>query len=124
MNDRDRLATFGLFSAAVLAWVVIVGLFTSRSPIGDVGLQLLGAVMLGVAFALTVTPLAWLAAFSRHARIAYHGDWPRAMRRGATVGLVVAALVVLRSQDAFSWPLALFIVVMAAFVEVGLSTQR
>ena len=47
-----------------------------------------------------------------------------AVRRGVWVGLVVGFLVVLRSQDAFSWPLALFVAVMVAFVETSLSVER
>jgi hypothetical protein len=124
MYARDRLTNLGLFGAAMLAWVVVVVLVTTRSPVGDVGLQVFGALLLGIASALTITPLFWLAAFSRHGGIAYRGDWSKALRRGAEVGLVVTVLVVLRSQGAFSWPLALFIVVMAAFVEIGLSAQR
>jgi hypothetical protein len=124
MNPRDRRTTFGLFGAALLAWIVVVVLFMARSPVGDSGLQIFGAALLGIAFALTTWPLFWLAAFGAHGRIAYIGDWSKAFRRGATVGLVVAVLVVLRVEDAFSVPLALFIVVMATLIEVSLSRQR
>jgi hypothetical protein len=123
MYARDRLTNLGLFGAAVLAWAIVVVLFTTRSPVGDVGLQVFGASLLGMAFALTTLPLFWLAAFTRHGRIAYRGDWSKAVRRGAAVGLVVTVLVVLRSQGAFSWPLALFIVAMAVFIEIRLSAQ-
>jgi len=124
MYPRDRLTSLGLFAAALLTWIVVVLLFTTRSPVGDTGVQIFGAALLGIAFTLTVAPLSWLATFGWHRRIAYRGDWSRAVRRAATVGLVVAVLVVLRGQDAFSLPLALFIVVMAAFIEVSLSRQR
>jgi hypothetical protein len=124
MSARDRLTNLGLLGAATLAWAVVVVLFATRSPVGNVGLQVLGASLLGIAFALTTLPLFWLVVFTRHGRIAYRGDWAKALRRGATVGLVVTVLVVLRSQGAFSWPLALFIVAMAVFVEVRLSAPR
>ena len=80
--------------------------------------------MLFRSFALSAWPLFWLVAFAGHGRIAYVGDWSKALRRGATVGVVVAVLVVLRARDAFSLPLALFIVVMAILIEVSLSRQR
>lgn len=124
MYQRDRFSSLGLFGAALLAWVVVALLFTTRSPVGDVAIQMTGAALVGIAFALTTMPLFWLAAFSRQRRIAYKGDWVRAVRRGVWVGVVVGFLVVLRSQDAFSWPLALFVVVMVAFVEISLSVER
>ncbi|MFI5254301.1 MAG: hypothetical protein ACHQ15_02430 [Candidatus Limnocylindrales bacterium] len=124
MNAADRRASLGLLGAAVLGWVAVAFLLTTRSPVGDAGLQFFAAGLLGIAFTVTATPLFWLAKFARHRRIAYRGDWPLAVRRGAVVGLVVAVLVVLRVEDAFSVPLALFIVVMATIIEVGLSRQR
>ena len=43
---------------------------------------------MGLAVGLTMIPLFWLTAFGRHKRIAFQGDWTRAARRGAWVGLV------------------------------------
>jgi hypothetical protein len=124
MNARDRATSLGLFAAALMAWMVVAGFFVTRSPVGDVGVQVVGGLMVGVAVALVSIPLFWLAVFGRHARIAYRGDWAKAIRRGAVAGFVAALFVVLRSQDAFSWPLALFVVAMAVFIEIGLSTAR
>lgn len=107
-----------------MAWVVVVGFFVTRSPVGDVGVQVLGGVIVGVGVALAGIPLFWLTVFGRHGRIAYRGDWTKAIRRGAVAGFVAALFVVLRSQGAFSWPLALFVVVMAVFIEIGLSAAR
>ncbi|MGH3075679.1 MAG: hypothetical protein ACRDQC_12155 [Gaiellales bacterium] len=123
MNPRDRRITIGLFGAVLVAWLAVTILFVSRSPDGDPGLQLFGALLLGIAFTLSTWPLFWLVAFGRHGRIAYIGDWSKALRRGAIVGVVVSVLVVLRVEDAFSVPLALFIVVMALIIEVSLSRQ-
>lgn len=109
---------------AVIAWAVAAVFLTSRSPRGDTSVQLLGATLLGVAAALTAMPLLWLAVFGSNRRIAYRGDWLRASRRGAWVGLLVALFVVLRSQNAFSLPIAIFVVVMVAFVELTLSVER
>ena len=124
MNPRDRLANLGVFGLAAGAWSVVALLLTTRSPRGDVGVQLVGAGLLGLAVGLTTVPLYWLAAYARHRRIAYRGDWVRAVRRGTWVGVLVALFVVLRAQEAFSLPVALFAVVMVAFVEVTLSVQR
>jgi hypothetical protein len=97
---------------------------TTRSPVGDVAVAMIGAVLIGTAFALTTIPLFWLAAFQRRRRIAYRGDWLRATRRGAEVGILITFFVILRSQDAFSWPLAAFVTAMVVFVEISLSVER
>jgi hypothetical protein len=123
MYARDRLANLGLFALAALAWSVTGLLFTTRFP-DEVTVQLIGAGLLGLAVGLTTVPLFWLVVYGRHRRIAYRGDWLRAGRRGAFVAVVVALLVVLRSQDALSLPLALFIGIMVVFVEISLSVDR
>jgi hypothetical protein len=69
-------------------------------------------------------PLFWLAVFARHRRIAYRGDWLRAIRRGAWVGVVVFVLVVLRLQGLFQLPVALFILAMVIVAEAALSADR
>lgn len=124
MYARDRLANLGLLGAALVAWIVVVVFVTTRSPAGDVAVAMIGSVLIGTAFALTTIPLFWLAAFQRRRRIAYRGDWLRAARRGVEVGLLVTFFVILRSQDAFSWPLAAFVAAMVVFVEISLSVER
>jgi hypothetical protein len=57
-------------------------------------------------------------------RIAYRGDWWRALRRAALVGLVATLYIVMRGMGAFSEPLLLFVVVMAVLVELTLSLRR
>ena len=121
MNARDRVANLTLLGVAIVAWAAVGLLFQTQSPVGDVGVALTGAALLGAAVGVTCAPLFWLAAFSLHQRIAYRGDWLRAGRRGAWVALLVALYVVLRSQQAFSLPIGLFVVAMVAFVEVSLS---
>lgn len=123
MYARDRLTNLGLFGLAALAWSLTGLLFTTRFP-DEVTVQLVGAGLLGLAVGLTTVPLFWLVVYGRHRRIAYRGDWLRAGRRGALVAVVVALLVVLRSQDALSLPLALFIGIMVVFVEISLSVDR
>ena len=121
---RDRFVNVVLLGLAALAWSLVAVVFTTRSPVGDAGVQLLGATCLGLALGTTSAPLFWLAAFARQRRIAYRGDWVRAVRRGMWVGLLVALFVLLRTQDALSPPVALFVVVMVALVELTLSFER
>ncbi len=124
VETRDRLANLGILGAATLAWAVVVLLVLNRDPREDPVAGLLGAIAMGTAVGLTSTPLFWLAAFARHGRIAYRGDWLRAGRRGLWVGLVVGLFVELRVLDVFSIPIALFIVVLVIFAELTLSFER
>jgi len=124
VQHRDRIAAIVLIVAASVCWLAVAALLTQVSPTGRVEVQLAGALLIGLASGMTAVPLAWLAVFSRHRRIAYKGDWTRAARRGAWAGVVVALLVALRTQHAFSTPVALFVIVMVIFVEVSLGTQR
>ena len=79
---------------------------------------------MGLAVGLTVIPLFWLVVFGRHRRIAYHGDWPRAIRRGGWVAILVALFVLLRLQGAFQWPIALFVMTMVVIAEATFSAER
>jgi hypothetical protein len=99
-------------------------LFTTYSPVGDSGVEMAGAVLLGTAVGLTSAPIYWVAAFLARRGIAHRGDWARAGRRAVLTGLVVTLLVVLRALDAFSLPLAAFVVVMAGLVELSLTARR
>ena len=120
---RDRTMNLVLLAAGIGSWMLVGWLFTTRSPVDDPDAQVLGAVLLGLAFALPSASLFWLAAFSRR-RIAYQGDWLRAARRATWIGAGAALFVLLRGQGAFSLPLALFIVAMVLFVELTLSLRR
>jgi hypothetical protein len=123
MESRDRLANLALFGAAAAAWVLVGLVVTTRDPIEDPGAGVVGGILIGVAIGLTMTPLFWLAAFSRR-RIAYRGDWLRAVRRGGWVAVVVASFVILRVQGALQLPIALFIIVMVLVAELTLSAER
>jgi hypothetical protein len=124
MFARDRLANVALLTSAAVAWASVGFVLFNLDPTGDAGALLAGALLLGGAVALSLVPLLWLAGFARARRIAYRGDWWRAVRRGGLVGLVVAIFVVLRGQDLLTTPLALFVLAMAAFVELTLSLRR
>lgn len=124
METRDRLANLGILGAAAVVWTLVALIVTTRDPLADPLAGFIGAALIGLAIGLTVTPIAWLAVFARHRRIAFRGDWTRAIRRGGWVALIVAIFVVLRLQGALELPIALFIVALAAVAEATLSAER
>ena len=124
MNRADRLTNVGLLTIALAAWAAVALILVTLDPRADAAVLLAGALMLGAAVAGTLAPLLWLVGFARQGRIAYRGDWWRAARRAALVGLVVAIFIVLRGEQALNLPLALFVVAMAVLVELTLSLRR
>jgi hypothetical protein len=124
VNRADRLANVGLLTLALAAWAVVALILVTFDPRANAAVLLAGALMLGTALAGTLTPLLWLVGFALQGRIAYRGDWWRAARRAALVGLIVAIFVVLRGEQALNLPLALFVVAMAVLVELTLSLRR
>ena len=124
MEARDRLANLGVLGAAVVVWVLVALIVTTRDPVAEPLAGFIGAALIGLAVGLTATPIFWLLVFGRHRRIAYRGDWTRAARRGGWIGLIVAIFIVLRLQGAFELPIALFIIALAAVAEATLSADR
>ena len=124
MEARDRLANLSAFGAAAVAWVLVGVVVTTRDPRLDPDAGFIGALLIGLAIGLTTIPLFWLAVFGRHRRIAYRGDWLRAIRRGAWVAVVVALFVALRLQGALQLPIALFVLTMVGVAEATLSAER
>jgi hypothetical protein len=124
MEARDRLINLAIFGAAVVVWVLVALVVTTRDPVADPVAGFIGAALIGLAVGLTATPIAWLVVFGRHRRIAYRGDWLRAGRRGAWIGLVVAIFIVLRLQGALELPIALFILALAIVADATLSAER
>jgi hypothetical protein len=124
MDARDRLANLGIFGAAIVVWVLVALVVTTRDPVAEPLAGFIGAALIGLAVGLTATPIAWLVVFGRHRRIAFRGDWLRAARRGGWIGLLVAILVVLRLQGALELPIALFLLALAAVAEATLSAER
>jgi len=124
MERRDRLANLGLLAAATAAWVAVAVILFTEDPITDPVAGFRGAALMGFASGLTIAPLAWLVVYARHRRIAYRGDWARALRRGGWVGLVVGLLVAFRIQGVLSPPIALFVIVIVAFAEITLTVER
>ena len=124
MDPRDRMTNLALFGLAAVAWILVGIVVTTRDPRADPAAGLLGAGLMGAAVGLTCAPLFWLVAFGRHGRIAFRGEWLRAVRRGAWVAIVVTVFIVLRLQGAFSLPIALFVVVIVSVAEATLSAER
>ncbi|MBA2718728.1 MAG: hypothetical protein H0U52_05685 [Chloroflexi bacterium] len=124
MESRDRMANLGLFAAAGVVWVLVALVTTTRDPRIDPTAGYVGALLIGLAFGLTVAPLFWLGVFARHRRIAYRGDWTRALRRGGWVAVVTAVFVILRLQQAFVPAIALLILALVFIAEATLSVER
>ena len=124
METRDRIANLVLLALALAAWVLVGVLVTTRDPYADPIAGFVVALLIGTAVGLTTAPLAWLVVFARHRRIAYQGDWARAGRLGAWVGLFATAIVVLRLVDAFQLPILLFLAAIFVVAEIALSAER
>ncbi|HYM82720.1 MAG TPA: hypothetical protein VEY67_01035 [Candidatus Dormibacteraeota bacterium] len=124
MEPRDRLGNLGLLAAAAIAWVLVGLVVLTRDPIVDPTAGFIGGGLMGLAVGLTTVPLFWLAWFARQRRIAFRGDWLRAGRRGAWVGIVTAVFVLLRLQGALQLPIALFLVTIVLVAEVTLSAEH
>ena len=124
MQARDRRATLALFAAGAAACVALGLVLLTLDPRRDPSYAFVGAGAFGLAAGLLTAPLFWLGAFARQHRIAYRGDWTRALRRGAWIAVLVALFVVLRAQGVLQLPIALFLTAMAFIAESALSTQR
>jgi thiol:disulfide interchange protein len=124
MEARDRLTNLGFLAAAGLVWILVAIVLTTRDPIIDPPAGYIGALLIGLALGLTAIPLLWLAVFARHRRIAYRGDWTRAVRRGGWIAVVAALFIVLRLNDVFHPAIALFILALVAVAEATLSVER
>jgi hypothetical protein len=124
MEMRDRLANLGIFGSAALVWILVGIVVTVRDPIVDPAAGSIGAGLMGIAVALTSIPLFWLIVFGRHRRIAYRGDWIRAIRRGAWAGLLVTVIVLLRLQEIPILPVAVFMLSLVVVAEATLSAER
>ena len=124
MDARDRLTNLAFFGAAGVVWILVALVVTTRDPRVDPTAGFIGAMLIGLAIGLTTVPLFWLGVFARHRRIAYRGDWTRAVRRGFWVAVVATATVILRVQQVFQPSIILFIVALIVVFEVTLSVDR
>jgi hypothetical protein len=120
MRGQRRIAV-QLLALAGEAWVVVLVIGMTVDPHSSSSAAFIGAAALGVATGLTAAPLFWVISFARHRRIAYRGDWLRAGRRGAWVGILVAIFVVMRANGILQPQIALFLVALALVAEVTLT---
>jgi hypothetical protein len=118
VSARDRTITLALGGAALIAWAFVVTILMTVSPVGDAGVQLLGAVALGSAVGLTLWPLLWSPSRATPGSLATAG------RRSGLAGLVTSILVVLRAIDVVTVPVVLFLVIGAVLVEAAFSLRR
>lgn len=124
METRDRLTNLGVFGSAAVVWLLVWLVVSTRDPVADPAARFIGAGLIGLAIGLTTIPLLWLIVFARHRRIAYRGDWTRAVRRGAWIGLLVTVLVLLRLEGVLALPIVLFMVALIVVAEATLSAER
>lgn len=125
MTPRTRLVVAGLLLLGVLGVLLTLGWAnvacpaeTPAQPCPDATRNLvIGIGLASVSAALLVTPFAFLGEVVARRRIVYRGAWWRAGRRGAIVGLVLAALAGLRLADALSVPVALFTILLGGVTE-------
>ncbi len=122
MEGRNRRIALTLLGLALAGWVVVAVIATSVDPLSSTDAGFLGAGALGFASGATAAPLLWLIGFARQRRIAYRGDWVRAIRRGAWVGVLVAVFVVMRLNGIFQPQIALFLAALALVAEITLSS--
>jgi hypothetical protein len=122
MEPRHRRIALTLFGLAAAGWVAVAVIGLTIDPRSSAGAGFAGAGALGFATGMTAAPLFWLVGFARNRRIAYRGDWTRAVRRGAWVGVLVAVFVVMRLNGIFQPQVALFLVALALVAEITLST--
>jgi hypothetical protein len=124
VEARDRMANLGILAAAGVIWILALLVLQTRDPIEDPSARFIGAALIGLAVGLTAIPLAWLVVFARHRRIAYRGDWARAIRRGAWAGLFVTVLILLRLEGVLVLPIVLFMLALIVVAEMTLSAER
>src|SRR5207249_3601092 len=103
------------------AWLVVLVVGVTVDPLSDPNAGFIGALALGAATGVTAAPLFWLISFARHKRIAYRGDWLRAGRRGAWVGILMAVFVVMRVSGILQPQIALFLIALALVAEITLT---
>jgi hypothetical protein len=123
VQARDRRVVLLLLGVAAIGWAAVGLVLLTVDPRADPAAGFLGGAALGLAVAASIAPLLWLLSFARQRRIAYRGDWTRAIRRGAWIGLLVAVFVVMRLNGVFQPQIGLFFAALALVAEVTLSRQ-
>ena len=118
VSASERTITIFLVAAAIAAWFVVAFVLAFSSPEDAAAVQLGGAVVFGLAVALTLWPLLWSATRARP------GSLTAAARRSILAGSVVSILVVLRAIDAVNTVLVVFVVVGVIVIEATVTLRR
>ena len=58
MEARDRLLSLAAFAAAVIVWVLVGLIVTTRDPVAEPLAGFIGAALIGLAVGLTAAPIA------------------------------------------------------------------
>jgi hypothetical protein len=117
VSASDRSLLLALSVAAFLAWLGVAAVLTSVHPEANPIGQSIGALIIGVAVALTAWPLLWT--LGRGAQRHSDGAWTAAGRRALLIGIVVSVVVLLRAIDALAMPLLAFLLGTAVLVELA-----
>lgn len=118
VSASERTITIFLVAAAIAAWFVVAFVLAFISPENNAAAQLGGAVVFGLAVALTLWPLLWSATRARP------GSLTTAARRSILAGSVVSILVVLRAIDAVDTVLVVFVLVGVVVIEATVTLRR
>jgi hypothetical protein len=121
VTARHRRILLGLFALAAVGWVAVAVVLLTIDPRASAGAGFAGAAAFGLAAGATTAPLLWLIGYARQRRIAFRGDWVRAIRRGGWIGLLVALYVVMRINGIFQPQIGLFLIALALVAEVTLT---
>jgi hypothetical protein len=119
--EVQRRVAVTMLALAAAAWMMVIVIGYSVDPLADPKAGFIGALALGIATGMTAAPLFWLISYARHRRIAYRGDWLRAGRRGAWVGILIAVFVIMRINGILQPQIALFLIALALVAEVTLT---
>lgn len=118
VSASERTITSILVASAIAAWFMVAFVLAFISPESDAAAQLLGAIVFGMAVALTLWPLLWSAAHGRA------GGLTTSARRSFLSGSVVTILVVLRAIDVVSPVVIIFVIVGAVVIEAAVTLRR
>jgi len=117
-GGKVRRRWFPLLTAVLggLLWVALGAILNTRPP--TTGNQMLFVAVLGMALAATVMPVSYLWQTRRHGLLYMTPPWRNAVRQGALVGVLGAALVALRLVGALGIGSGVLLVLLAALCEL------
>jgi hypothetical protein len=97
-------------------WVALGAILNTRLP--TTGNQVLFVAVLGMALAATVMPISFLLQTRQHGLLYMTPPWRNAVRQGAIIGVLGAALVTLRLVGVLGVGSGILLVLLAASCEL------